>query len=214
MSANIDTRQDAKAATTTAAPAGMGSGGRTGTWAYCVGIDPDVERNGVALLEIATRKLTVRLLPFAETVEYIKDLHRRLVVEQGWKPGGGLKVIIEAGWMHKSNWHLQRFDGRQVAAAKGVSQGRNEQTSRLLGEMMGFLGIPYLFRQPLLKCWSGKDRKITKEELEEITGQSLGRLNQEGRDAALLAWNEVGFPMKVSVATMSKARAVRRPWGW
>lgn len=161
---------------------------------FYIGIDPDCEKSGVALLDLETRKLTVRQLPFAETIKYIRGLHQRLAEEEHH----GFKVIIEAGWMNHGNWHLQRWDGRQAAAAKGVSQGRNEQTSRLLGEMMAFFVIPYEFKRPLPKCWSGHDRKITKEELEQITGQSLGRLNQEGRDAALLAWDKAGFPMRVT----------------
>lgn len=161
---------------------------------FYIGIDPDCEKSGVALLELETRKLTVRQLPFAETIKYIRGLHQRLAENEHH----GFKVIIEAGWMNHGNWHLQRWDGRQAAAAKGVSQGRNEQTSRLLGEMMAFFGIPYEFKRPLPKCWSGHDRKITKEELEQVTGQNLGRLNQEGRDAALLAWDKAGFPMRVT----------------
>jgi hypothetical protein len=161
---------------------------------YYIGIDPDCEKSGVALLDLETRKLTIQQLPFAEAVEQIRSWHQQLMEEQNH----GFKVIIEAGWMNHGNWHLQRWDGRQAAAAKGVSQGRNEQTSRLLGEMMEFYGIPYEFKRPLPKCWSGHDRKITKEELEQVTGQNLGRLNQEGRDAALLAWDKAGFPMRLA----------------
>lgn len=173
---------------------------------YYVGIDPDIERNGVALLNLETKQLTVRQLPFAETVKYIRGLHQRHAVEENH----GFKVIIEAGWMNHGNWHLQKWDGRQAAAAKGVSQGRNEQTSRLLGEMMDFFNIPYEFKRPLPKCWAGHDRKITTQELEEVTGQKLGRMNQEGRDAALLAWDKAGFPMRVSAATRQKAVQARR----
>jgi hypothetical protein len=46
--------------------------------------------------------------------------------------------------------------------------------------------------------WRGKDRKITQEELAAIVGQELPRTNQEGRDAALLAWVMAGLPLKLS----------------
>ena len=42
----------------------------------------------------------------------------------------------------------------------------------------------------------GKDRKITAEELKAFTGVT-GRTNQEGRDAALLAWEYAGLPIKM-----------------
>ena len=168
-----------------------------------IGIDPDVDKNGVAVLDLKTRKLTVKQLPFAETIKWINTLYEQILQ----KECHGFKVIIEAGWLNKSNWHLQRWDTRTVAAAKGVSQGRNEQVSRLLGEMMDFLKIPYEFKRPLAKCWSGKNRKITQDELEQVTQQKLGRLNQEGRDAALLAWDKAGFPMRIS---LRDARTVSR----
>lgn len=174
-----------------------------------IGIDPDVEKNGVAMLEAETRKLTIKQLPFAETIDYCVTLYN-VVKEKASVLGTGFKVIIEAGWMNRGNWHLQRWDGRNGAAAKGVDQGRNEQTSRLIGEMMEHYGVPYEFKRPLIKCWAGHERKITKEELEDITGQALGRTNQEGRDAALLAWDKAGLPMRISTDTLRALTAKKQ----
>ena len=173
---------------------------------FYIGIDPDTDKNGVALLNTETRKITIQQLDFAHTLEYIRRQHDVLSV----RGGHGFKVIIEAGWMNKGNWHLRRWDGRAVSAAKGVDQGRNEQTSRLLGEMMAYYGIPYEFKRPLPKCWKGGNRKITREELEEVTAQTLGRQNQEGRDAALLAWDKAGLPVRVSVRG-PQMHAARKP---
>ena len=52
---------------------------------------------------------------------------------------------------------------------------------------------------------------ITKEELEEITLQKLGRLNQEGRDAALLAWDYAGLPMRITSATLRGQPSPKKP---
>ena len=172
--------------------------------AFYIGIDPDTDKNGVALLDTETRKLTIQQLDFAHTLEYIKKQYALFSLSDK----EGFKVIIEAGWMNKGNWHLQRWDGRAASAAKGVDQGRNEQTSRLLGEMMEYYNIPYEFKRPLPKCWRGNNRKITREELEDVTAQPLGRQNQEGRDAALLAWDKAGFPIRVHVKGQ-KVRATR-----
>ena len=49
---------------------------------------------------------------------------------------------------------------------------------------------------PLRKIWKGKDGKITDEEIKAFM-PIIERTNQEERDAALLAWNEAGFPMKI-----------------
>lgn len=172
-----------------------------------IGIDPDVEKNGVAMLDVETRKLTIKQLPFADTIDFCVE---QFNTSQHQASDCGFKVIIEAGWMNRGNWHLRRWDGRNGAAAKGVDQGRNEQTSRLIGEMMEHFNVPYEFKRPLVKCWAGHDRKITKEELEGITGQALGRTNQEGRDAALLAWDKAGLPMRISTDTLRAITAKKQ----
>lgn len=164
------------------------------TKGFYIGIDPDTDRNGVACLDLQTRQVTIQTLPFAQTLDYLRQAQTYATDNDL-----GYKVIIEAGWMNHGNWHLRHYDGRAASAAKGVDQGRNEQTSRLLGEMCAHYGIPYEHKRPLPKCWQGKDRKITHEELEQVTGQKLKRTKQEGRDAALLAWEKAGFPMRISV---------------
>nr|WP_308570805.1 hypothetical protein [uncultured Prevotella sp.] len=158
-----------------------------------IGIDPDVDKNGVALLDLTTRKLTINQLPFAQTIAYLQQAHNYAKLH-----GMGFKVVVEAGWYNTGNWHLRLYEGRASAAQIGVKQGRNEQTSRLIGEMCGYYSIPYEFQRPLPKFWVGHDKKITKEELEIVTGQKIARCNQEGRDAALLAWNKAGFPIHIS----------------
>lgn len=164
------------------------------TKGFYIGIDPDVDRNGVAFLDLEHRTLDIQLLPFPQTLDYIRQAR-----DYATKTHTPYKVIIEAGWLNHGNWHLKHWDGRAASAAKGVDQGRNEQTSRLLGEMCAHYGIPYEHKRPLPKCWSGKDRKITQEELQQVTGQKIKRTNQEGRDAALLAWEKAGFPMRISL---------------
>ena len=159
---------------------------------FVIGIDPDVDRNGCALLNVEARKMIVNMLPFPKLIDFIAEQNHDIQ-----SIGKRLIVVIEAGWMNKSNFHIRTRHGKQGIASLGVDQGRNEQVSRLIGEFMEHYAIPYLFKRPLLKCWLGKDRKITKEEIERITGQSLGRINQEGRDAALIAWEHAGLPIRI-----------------
>lgn len=158
---------------------------------YVVGIDPDTEKSGVAVVEKETRKLECAALTFAQTLDYLHWLSEKSLMQLGT-----VKVYIEAGWLNRSNWHLRKEDTKSAVAAKGVSQGRNEQVSRLLGEMCSHYGLVYEFIKPFEKRWQGPNRKITHEELAAFTG-IMGRTNQEMRDAALIAWLKAGLSIRI-----------------
>jgi hypothetical protein len=160
---------------------------------YFIGIDPDVDKNGVAIVEKETKRLECAALTFADTLDYLQ-----WVATRSAEAGAAVKVFVEAGWMNHSNWHLKKWDNRGQVVAKGVSQGRNEQVSRLLGEMCQHYGLSWQHILPFKKCWSGRDRKITHDELCAVTGLVYGRTNQEMRDAALIAWVAAGLPVKVA----------------
>ena len=157
-----------------------------------IGIDPDVDKNGVAMLDCNTRTLTITTLTFPQLLDYLQYQKRQAEVQ-----GRNIIVAVEAGWMNQGNWHLKYRDNRNVAVAKGVHQGRNEQVSRIIGQMCERYELHYEFIKPLRKTWKGKDAKITHEELAYFTGIK-GHTNQEGRDAALIAWVYAGFAVRVS----------------
>lgn len=152
-----------------------------------VAIDPDVERNGIACLDVPTRKLSIKALSFPETLDYL----------HGLAASDKTVVIIEAGWLNYSNWHLTRSDSKAKAAAKGNAVGRNHEVGRKLAEMCEYWHIPYRLVKPLRKIWRGEDGKITASELESFTGYK-GRTNQEGRDAALISWVAANLPIKIA----------------
>lgn len=156
-----------------------------------VGIDPDVDKSGIAIVERRTRRVDVSTLPFPQLIETIVKLRDSMK-----EKGGNIVVVMEAGYLNKSNWHLCPNDSKAVAAAKGVSTGRNHQTGRLIAEMCRYYGVMIREARPLPKIWSGANRKITHEEITEFMG-SIRHTNQEGRDAALIAWVWAGFPVKV-----------------
>ena len=160
---------------------------------YFIGIDPDVEKNGVAIVEKETRHLECAALTFAQTLDYLQWVAKRAA-----ESGASVKVYVEAGWMNRTNWHLSKWDNRGQVVVKGVSQGRNEQVSRLLGEMCEAYGLSWQFLKPFRKVWGGRDRKITHDELCAVTGLMYGRTNQEMRDAALIAWVSAGLPVRIS----------------
>ncbi len=147
-----------------------------------VAIDPDVDRNGVACLDLCSKMLTLQTYSFPLTLEYLHNL-----LPKSNDDICRTMVIIEAGWLNHTHWHGKWTDSASVIAAKGNSVGRNHEVGRKIAEMCEHWKIPYRLVKPLRKMWKGQDRKITATELEAITGYK-GRSNQESRDAALLGW--------------------------
>lgn len=160
-----------------------------------IAIDPDVDKNGIAILNVPTREVKLLSLKFPETIEF---LFEHIAAHEPHEP---LSVCIEAGWVNKPNFHLYSHDLPAVAAAKGRSVGRNEQVSRCLIEYSQWLAdkqntplIAVHAVKPLAKCWYGKDKKITHEELAYFVHGLPKRTNQEERDAALIAWTHANLP--------------------
>lgn len=156
-----------------------------------IAIDPDVEKNGVAYLNCENKNLEISTLSFPELLDYLRYVQRCAETTQKH-----LVVVVEAGYMNKGNWHLNPKDTKATAAAKGNHAGRNHETARKIVEMCKHWQMEVKEVKPLEKCWKGKDRKITHEELARFTGV-MGRTNQEGRDAALLAWVYAGFSIRL-----------------
>lgn len=149
---------------------------------FVIGIDPDSEKNGVAIVSPATRELNTECLTFAETIAALRKYKYRSNVLN-------FIVVIEAGWLNRSNWHTH--GNAKLAAAIGRSTGMNHQTGILLAQMCDYYKIPYKLQKPLKKCWKGKDGKITHAELTkqlQLRGYTdiPKRTNQEQRDAVLL----------------------------
>lgn len=164
---------------------------------WIIGIDPDVDKNGVAFLDCSTKKLKIMTYKFADTIDYLRRVKREAEVSSSH-----FFVVIEAGWLNKTHWHITPRDTKQSAAAKGNHVGRNHETGRKLAEMCEYFSIPYRLQKPLalksggMHIWNSKDGKITHEELASFTGITQ-RTNQEGRDAALIAWVYAGLPIRV-----------------
>lgn len=154
-----------------------------------IGIDPDKEKSGVAFLKPKTRQLEVANLTFPMLLDYLQ--HAKKVRDES---GESLVVVVEAGWMNaKSCFHTAQGKSAEKIA-KDV--GANHETGRKIVEMCKHYGIEVVQHIPLVKCWKGKDRKITHEELASFTGLT-GRTNQDARDAALLAWVFANLPIRV-----------------
>lgn len=165
-----------------------------------IGIDPDCTKSGVAKLRSfpGGHDLVLHAYTFPELVEYLREMKMSAA-----DASLSLLVVVEASWGTTTNWHGSYGDSRRVSSRKGYDVGRNHETGRKIVEMCkGYLGIKVKCRHPLRKMWKGKDGKITHDELSALLEGSgvrcsKNRTNQEERDAALLALDESGIPMRM-----------------
>ena len=159
---------------------------------HIVAIDPDVDRSGVAFLHLPSRELHCEAKTFPELID---ALHATKQATDAL--GESLTVVVEAGWLNRSNWHTHARDSHRKAAAIGRSAGRNHEVGRKIVEMARHMGIETVEQRPLQKCWRGSDGKITAAELAQFTGYTR-RTSQDMRDAALLAWVYAGLPIRLN----------------
>lgn len=170
---------------------------------YILAIDPDVDKSGVAVIRTSDKYISCECLTFPKLLDHI--LFCKEMAKAGNK---SIIVIVEAGWLISHNWHLNGKDNRRTASAKGNATGRNHETGRKIVEMCKHYGLDVVEQKPLKKCWNGTDGKITQEEIEHFIPAFPKRSNQEVRDAALIAWNYAGFPIRVKSATWRKGRTL------
>lgn len=163
-----------------------------------IGIDPDVNRNGVAVLDASHAYMQLFSYSFAELMELLP-----LSKAMAGARGESLLVVVEASWMTEANWHGRRMDNRRQASSKGYDVGRNHETGKKIVEMAkDHYGLEVKCKHPLRKCWSGRDGKITHGELMSLLEGSRVTCarkvtNQEERDAALLALDASGMALRM-----------------
>ncbi len=138
---------------------------------HLVGVDPDVDKNGVCLYERKTKEFTLHNLTFFQLFDF-------LVVEK--QKGIAIKVVIEAGWYNLSNWHVKTSDNARIVAKKGNSLGSNHETGRKIVEMCEYLKLEYQLVKPTA-------HKVKSDTFMQITGYTK-RTNPEQRDATMLVY--------------------------
>ena len=158
---------------------------------YIIGIDPDTDKSGIAQVRVAGREVELFSASFPELMDYLQRMRQKELTE-------GVKVmaVVEASWRISTNWHTKRGESVRVSASKGIDQGRCAEVGRKIVECARYYGLEVVEQLPLKKMWKGRDGKITDEEIKAFI-PIKGRTNQETRDAALLAWNEAGFPIRI-----------------
>lgn len=168
-----------------------------------IAIDPDARESGVVFLDVRTRTFSAHKMTFVQLMDFLY-VQRIVNNKEGEK---STKVVIEAGWLNESNWHITgKYMSARKAAAIGRSVGMNHQTGMLIEQMSkDYFKLPTELQKPLKKCWKGKDGKITQQEMQQLTEYpKLPRMNQDQRDALLIAWVHAGLPMKIRVPPRTK----------
>ena len=140
-----------------------------------IAIDPDCDKSGVASIEQGS-SISIQSLRFPELIGMIGEAHLT----------HDISVLVEAGWMNQSNWHISRSSSNRKAAAMGNHVGRNHEVGRKIIEMCEWMGVDVKPIKPLMKIWKGRDRKITHDEISRMIRDFPKRSNQEERDAALI----------------------------
>ncbi|MES2004315.1 MAG: hypothetical protein V4450_07325 [Bacteroidota bacterium] len=132
-----------------------------------LGIDPDLEKNGVAIWDSKARKIIeLKCQDFFDTINTIVKVKR-----------AGGTVIIEGGWLNApGNFH--KFAGSAAAGEKiAKNVGENHAIGKLLEAYCKKFNVPYLVVKPK------KGNKTTNDLIFKNSGWE-GRSNQEMRDAA------------------------------
>lgn len=137
-----------------------------------IGIDPDTEKSGVALIN--GDRLELHALTFFELFDFLKECLRLKGESEK------IIVVVEAGWLNKGNWHTKDKGSSALNAKIGQRTGANHEAGKKIVEMIEYLEIPHKLVKPTKSKVNDKlFKSITKIE---------GRTNQEKRDAMMLIW--------------------------
>lgn len=140
-----------------------------------IGIDSDVTKSGVAVLNCKNLKLYN--FSFFELFDFLKANKNQIKI-----------VKVEAGYLNsKSNFHGAK--NIQTAARIGKNVGACNEVAKKIVEMCEYCDIPVKEVKPFKKVW--KSGKISHVELFaqlifRDVGCDVSRTNQEQRDAALI----------------------------
>ena len=141
---------------------------------HYIGIDPDVKKSGVCVWDARSRSID-RL----ECLSFF-DLFRRL--ESIAEHKEHVQVIVDAGWLNKSNFHARAGMSHKANAIIGECTGANHETGKKIIEMCEYFGLPHELHRPTTS-------KVDADYFKKITGYCL-TTNQEMRDAAMLVFGK------------------------
>ncbi|MBL0304324.1 MAG: hypothetical protein IPQ23_21980 [Cytophagaceae bacterium] len=136
-----------------------------------IGVDPDIEKNGVCLYYSKTNfeLLNLKFFELFDKLYLLKDCENL-----------DIEVVIESGWLNKSNWHKVSNGSAAINANIGLRTGANHEVGRKIVEMCQYLGLKHHLIKPTKS-------KVNAETFKAIT-KYQGRTNSEMRDSCLLVY--------------------------
>lgn len=156
---------------------------------FIIGIDPDSEASGYAVLDRRERSIELWTFSFPELV-------LRLLVLV--KNKTSVLLVIEDVWTNSANWHIKQGQTPAAIAKIGYTMGLCARTGSSIYELAIALGLHVCAQRPLAKHWKSPTKKISHAELVDYLRQMrvepshpFKSSNQEERDAALLALHHI-----------------------
>jgi hypothetical protein len=149
-----------------------------------IGIDPDVDRSGIAVWNTTESRLSgIEAIPFWDLVTILAN--RKLECSKD-----NYKIVIEAGWLNKkANWHSKGM-GEGVSSRIGSYIGANHQVGKLIEQYCIKYELPYELAAPKANnIFKTKNLKHNRELFEKTTNvklTGLAKYHQEMIDAAML----------------------------
>ena len=136
-----------------------------------IGVDPDIDKSGVCLYYSKTNfeLLNLKFFELFDKLYFLKDCENL-----------DIEVVIEAGWINKSNWHKVNNGSAAINANIGLRTGANHEVGRKIVEMCQYLGLKHHLIKPTKS-------KVNAETFKAIT-KYQGRTNSEMRDSCLLVY--------------------------
>lgn len=132
-----------------------------------IGIDPDIDKSGVAINHCG--EITLQVLRFFDLFETLKTLKLQDIP---------MLVVVEGGWLNKTNFHTKKQGSAKLNAKIGNHVGANHEVGRKIVEMLEYLNILHRVIRPTKTKYNAKLFKMVTG-IKEVT-------NQEKRDAYML----------------------------
>lgn len=145
-----------------------------------IGVDPDIDKNGVAVYCDEQKDIELKNLKFWELIgeieSYLVPIH----------------VVLEAGWLiKKSNWHNEK-QGVRLASKIGKNVGQNHAVGQLLEQYLKHNDISYELVKPQGKVKNDFVQRLFKNLPKKTT-------NQEERDALMLLTKYIKYVRVLAV---------------
>ena len=138
-----------------------------------VGIDPDVDKSGVAVK--CGKVFHLYNMTFFELFDKLKTL-----LDNSKENNIPLEIYIECGFLNSGNRHKVANASHALNSKIGERIGANHEVAKKICEMCDYLGLEYKQIRPTRS-------KTNSEFFNQITGYDK-RSNQEQRDALMLIW--------------------------